>query len=80
MGFNSAFKGLSYRNNLNFLFFPPQFYSASWYYHVFNYPTECTTRLVYKIVKTYIKTYIKMPLHVSLLSCFAKVIIIKINS
>jgi len=31
----------------------------------FIYPTECTTRLFYEIIKTYIKLYIKMLLHVS---------------
>ena len=31
----------------------------------FIYPTECTTRLFWKNVKTYIKIYIKMLLHVS---------------
>jgi len=44
----------------------------------FIYPTECTTRVFYKNVKTYIKMFLHVsvtwPSSGSLLLCFAKVI------
>ena len=39
-------------------------------------PTECTTRLLQKIVKTYITIYIKMILHVSVYQTIIRELII----